>query len=204
MTSIQTFTLTQGSHDEPDHGMCVMEAVSFVAGEKFSDVPLCADPLLIYPMQTINDGMGNERKKLIPLIPRLAGSRGQIDHSAFIDDVDALFDETIRHTPANLIVSRTKEWADFITVARTGLRQAREWDHAAQDSGQSRPVSDYLYHDVGMCLCRALGLFLVSGDVTRLIDLLDKTLPKDGFCIPEEFSEIRSALAEADLSPAHA
>lgn len=41
-----TFTLAEGSHKSIDDGACLMEAVAYVAGEKFSDHPECASKVL--------------------------------------------------------------------------------------------------------------------------------------------------------------
>jgi hypothetical protein len=36
-----TLTLEAGAHEGPEDGMCVMEAVAFMAGEPFSDLFQC-------------------------------------------------------------------------------------------------------------------------------------------------------------------
>jgi hypothetical protein len=41
-----TPTLSHGSHDRREDGMCLMEAVAFLAGERHSDRPVCACPVL--------------------------------------------------------------------------------------------------------------------------------------------------------------
>lgn len=38
-------TLSEGSHDDIERGMCVMEAVAYVAGEPWGDAPQCACPV---------------------------------------------------------------------------------------------------------------------------------------------------------------
>ena len=54
-----------------------MEAVSFVAGEAWSDHPECACPVLSAFMRSWNDGLDDaDRNRLLrPLIPRLIGTR---------------------------------------------------------------------------------------------------------------------------------
>ena len=42
------FTLSSGAHDGPEDGMCVMEMVSFLAGEEWSDTPTCASPVIAH------------------------------------------------------------------------------------------------------------------------------------------------------------
>ena len=63
--------------DDLDHGACVMEAVAFLAGEKWSDHPECASPALGDFLRSWNDGSTDEqRQELKQYIPRLVGSKG--------------------------------------------------------------------------------------------------------------------------------
>ena len=68
--------LAAGAH-EPNGKACVMEAVSFVAGEPWSDHPECACPVISSFLRSWNDGLpDDERDALLrPLIPRLIGTR---------------------------------------------------------------------------------------------------------------------------------
>ena len=72
--------LKSGSTSPNDEGaMCVMEAVAYVAGEPWSDHPACACPVLTAFMVAWNDGLPNDEERdrlLMPLIPRLVGTRG--------------------------------------------------------------------------------------------------------------------------------
>ena len=72
--------IEHGSHDvRPDgtpEGVCVMEAVAWVAGEEHSDHPKCACPLLTEIAINVNDSTTQEgRQKLIHAIPALVGSK---------------------------------------------------------------------------------------------------------------------------------
>ncbi|MEZ5421018.1 MAG: hypothetical protein R2708_27265, partial [Vicinamibacterales bacterium] len=69
--------LSAGGHHGPDDGMCVMEAVAFVAGEPWSDHPACACPVIGAFLRAWNDGLpDDERDRLLrPLIPRLINTR---------------------------------------------------------------------------------------------------------------------------------
>ncbi len=52
------FTLERGSHEPNDTGhMCLLEAVAWVAGEKWSDQPQCVDPVLAAFGRAWNDGL---------------------------------------------------------------------------------------------------------------------------------------------------
>lgn len=72
-------TLAAGKHDEGEGKACVMEYVSILAGESFSDYPSCTDPVLAAAARSVNDWVSDEgRSALVPLIGRLFGtaSRG--------------------------------------------------------------------------------------------------------------------------------
>src|SRR5690606_21964817 len=61
--------------DDPSEGACVMEYVSLLAGEDFSDSPECTHPLLASAARVVNDYLpDNERHLLVPLIGRLFGT----------------------------------------------------------------------------------------------------------------------------------
>lgn len=68
-------TLSAGSHDA-DHGeACVMEYVSLLAGEEWSDHPECTHPMLAHEARTTNDLLReSDRPRLVPLIGRLFGT----------------------------------------------------------------------------------------------------------------------------------
>ena len=69
--------LAVGSHPSgPNGAACVMEAVSYVAGEPWSDHPACASPIITAFLIRWNDSMNEtDRQMLKPYIPRLVGTR---------------------------------------------------------------------------------------------------------------------------------
>lgn len=70
-------TLSVGSHASIENGACILEAVAFVAGEKFSDSPSCASPLLGEFLRAWNDSMADAaRQKLKPFVVRLVDTKG--------------------------------------------------------------------------------------------------------------------------------
>jgi hypothetical protein len=74
--SHQTIRLSQGKHRDPDHGACVMELASMLAGEPFSDRPRCVDPVIAGFLRTYNDGIDDHRRQdLIPLASEVVGTR---------------------------------------------------------------------------------------------------------------------------------
>ena len=80
MLDLDTLKLGYGSHEDADDGMCVMEAVAFVAGEPWSDSPACASPVIAAFCRAWNDTedpYGQAiRDRLRNYVPRLVGSRG--------------------------------------------------------------------------------------------------------------------------------
>ncbi|MDP2320722.1 MAG: hypothetical protein Q8O42_15445, partial [Acidobacteriota bacterium] len=74
----QIAVIKHGAHDSPDDGMCIMEAVAFVAGEPFSDHPPCACPVIGTFMRSWNDGIQDDETRtrlLKPFIEKLVGTR---------------------------------------------------------------------------------------------------------------------------------
>src|SRR3954466_5717904 len=74
--SHQTVRLSQGKHRDPDHGACVMELASMLAGEPFSDRPRCVDPVIAGFLRTYNDGLDDRRRQdLYPVASEVVGTR---------------------------------------------------------------------------------------------------------------------------------
>lgn len=68
-------TLSAGAHDAGSGEACVMEYVSLLAGEDWSDRPECTHPLLAHEARTANDLLGDaDRARLVPLVGRLFGT----------------------------------------------------------------------------------------------------------------------------------
>ena len=70
--------LLRGNHKYPAQGLCLTEAVAWMAGEPHSDQPECCSPVLAAFGRAWNDGMRNneERAQLLPFVPRLIGTAG--------------------------------------------------------------------------------------------------------------------------------
>lgn len=58
-----------GAHFSLDDGLCVMEAVAYVAGEPWSDHPKCACPVLGAFMRAWNDGLPTDEDRTRLLRP---------------------------------------------------------------------------------------------------------------------------------------
>jgi hypothetical protein len=78
LAQIEALSLSSGSHEEFESGMCVMEAVSYITGEPWGDAPQCACPVITSFMVAWNDGLPNDEDRgrlLKPLIPQIVGTR---------------------------------------------------------------------------------------------------------------------------------
>ena len=72
---IKNKPLFTGSGTDIDHA-CVMQMVSYVAGEKWTDHPTCACPVLTQYAIRMNDRFKDEHRQLLkPFIPELVGTR---------------------------------------------------------------------------------------------------------------------------------
>lgn len=57
--------LADGPHNSPEEGACVMEMVSFLAGEEWSDTPACSNDLISFLAQNVNDILDDKSRQLI-------------------------------------------------------------------------------------------------------------------------------------------
>lgn len=72
------FTLRVGSHATPAEGMCVMEAIAHVAGERHSDTPASACPVIGSFLRVVGDWMRGAAARtalLLPYVTRVVGTR---------------------------------------------------------------------------------------------------------------------------------
>ena len=78
LTEVEQWHLYSGAHAEDAHKACVMEAVCYVAGEEWSDSPVCACPVIGEFMRNWNDSLPDNETRdrlLKPLIARLVDSK---------------------------------------------------------------------------------------------------------------------------------
>ena len=134
LEQVLALTLASGGHDSFEEGVCVMEAVAWVAGEPFSDHPECASPVIAAFMRRWNDDLDDEgRQMLKPLIPRLVGTAATAEVEARRGWMCA--DWLVRvHTPA---------WLELAGAAApaAALRTLPEL-HNAATLRTARPVID--------------------------------------------------------------
>ena len=61
--SHQTITLGRGKHTSPEHGACVMELASMLAGEPFTDHPRTVSPAIGSFLRNLNDLLDDQRRQ---------------------------------------------------------------------------------------------------------------------------------------------
>lgn len=76
LDEVKSLSLARGKHSDRSSGLCVMEAVAWVAGEPHSDRPLCTSQLIGAFCRSWNDAMSDDDRNefLKPLIPHLIGT----------------------------------------------------------------------------------------------------------------------------------
>jgi hypothetical protein len=77
---VNSLEIKHGGHAPPNGIMeaCVMEAVSYVAGEAWSDHPQCACPVVAAFLRAWNDSLPDDASRtrlLRPLVPKIVGSK---------------------------------------------------------------------------------------------------------------------------------
>jgi len=73
--------LSRGKHRSPRTGACFMEFASLLAGERWSDHPVCTHPLLGAVARHVNDFTSDAgRPRLVSLIPSVIGLIGDDPH----------------------------------------------------------------------------------------------------------------------------
>jgi hypothetical protein len=72
----QTVRLSRGKHSSEEHGACVMELASMLAGEPFSDHPGSVCPVIAAVLRAYNDWVDDERRQeLYEYAAKVVGSR---------------------------------------------------------------------------------------------------------------------------------
>ena len=84
LAEVAAVNLASGGHSNIAEGMCVMEAVSYVAGEPWSDTPECACPVIASFLRSWNDALPDDKRTelLRPLIARLVGTKSTVEVEA--------------------------------------------------------------------------------------------------------------------------
>jgi hypothetical protein len=78
---LDAIELAEGAHPSWEDGACLLEAVSYVAGEPWTDHPECVCPVLAAFGRAWNDALPDDKRTelLRPFIPKLIGTRSTVD-----------------------------------------------------------------------------------------------------------------------------
>ena len=111
--------LTVGRHRNPESGSCVMEFVSVLAGEPWSDSPGCTNRTLGELARRVNDDVGRgARPALAAIAPRLVGAVGP---AVAIDLVIAAVARVaLEHAPEDPALTRIQRRAHVRIAAAAG------------------------------------------------------------------------------------
>jgi hypothetical protein len=158
--SHQTIKLGRGRHTSPEHGACVMELASMLAGEPFSDHPQSVSPVIASFLRSLNDRLDDERRQ--DLYKYAAASVGTAD------------EPDVERARADRLLAWGDEWWDrrgrqsiVERIRRHGARQPRRPapDAAARYAIEAlgRRVSD-ASHCSALRLVDELIAMPISGD----------------------------------------
>ena len=147
----------------------MMEMVSFLAGEKWSDWPVCSSPVVARFCQVINDRMDQEfRDKLQAYVPRLIGTASP-EHD--VARAEYLAWSAVRvFDPTELRAVGLNDWADLLESFQGTLSDAGEVCRSATDAA----VYAVATSDAATGYFAAASDYLASSEVFKVLDgLLD-------------------------------
>jgi hypothetical protein len=132
-----TTPLSAGTHLAPEDGACLMEAVSAVTGDRWTDSPTSTHPLLAHLARLVNDAVEDEtRNNLAAFIPDLVDTNSQdqampariaqacASYALALDDSPLL--GHLRNLAERKLGERPRSDA-HASLARRGLWAARRW-----------------------------------------------------------------------------
>lgn len=146
--SLDDITLAKGGHINPEAGLCLLEAVAYVAGEPHGDHPTCTSPVLGRFGRNLNDVLPDDkRQKLRDHIPAMIGTAGDgLDEARSYIALDwlirvylptflALHEKTREHATAAqslapIVDMATAKAAGRVVGAASAAARAAAWDAA--------------------------------------------------------------------------
>jgi len=142
---LEALTLERGSHKSIEQGACVMEAVSYVNGEEFSDRPECAGEVLGTYLRHVNDSLDDEkRQELKPYITRLVGAKPsrRVEHTRAWLATDWLVRECAPAFLRSADLTLYAKLEDLMVIdsderARGAFTAIEAAEHAAQDVAEA-------------------------------------------------------------------
>src|SRR4051794_12913796 len=133
VSSFQTVRLKRGRHLSPDHGVCVMELASMLAGERFTDHPASVSPVIAAFLRAYNDLVDDARRQdLYSYASACVGTRSsrQVE-AAGVEACRDWLDE-------RMSLARRVRWIAMIGVAgrRQEIIAGQAASHAAESSSR--------------------------------------------------------------------
>ncbi len=156
LKSLDEIVLSSGAHDDPESGMCVMEAFTYVNGLPWSDRPECACPVLAGFLRSWNDDASDEHrqalKRFIPLLLNTNDGKSDARLWILVDwsvreilprVLDLLNDEKASKLAAELRSSAVIKAAAQLELAIPFIIEARDLDLArARDLARAGSPED--------------------------------------------------------------
>jgi hypothetical protein len=147
MQTLKYQKLSRGKHAPSDGKMCMMEAVSFLAGEKFTDHPECVSPVIATFCRVWNDDLqqSDRNRLLLPLMRDVIGTR-----TTYADEEirsDMALDWLVRvHAPAFMdLTPKLRPHADALRslspVSREMDARSRAVVNSAMDAAAARAAA---------------------------------------------------------------
>lgn len=168
--------LSRGQHIDPHDGACVMETVSVLAGEPWSDRPRCTHPALAELARLVNDSCpATAYPDLALLAPDLIGTAGadaRLAPALVLGCIGALRSNRL---PVGVLARTHERWARrrLARASRPG-RLARAWVRASDPVYRTGPAR----HAMAGAVC-TLGVAGHGSASERLVGLLREAI---GIC----------------------
>jgi hypothetical protein len=207
------YTLSKGSHETREQGLCAMEWVAYIAGEDHSDAPVCVDPVLRRFGIGLNDRLPDDlRQRLRPYLARMIGTAndGLSQRRAFmVGDwaVRVVAPEAMDAVGRKDLGDRLRGLPEVVDVATRGLavkvaREVRgEMRAYAADAYAAYAAYAYAYaaaahaahaaaHAAADAAADAAAAYAAAGRamweklLPTALDLLDRMLPTEPITVP--------------------
>jgi hypothetical protein len=171
--------LEAGAHRDARSGSCVMEYVSVLAGERFSDRPSCTHPAVAALAWQVNDAVSHEARQQLGLrAVDLVGAGQDVDGPVRPMVLAAVARAGLRLDPASRFFTRLER---RVGEAEAKAERRRAEGHDAGDGSGGRvatllhvgPVNHACAHL--LVAARAAGMDAAERDAV-LVDLLDDCL----------------------------
>lgn len=162
---LKSVKLGHGAHSVREHGTCLMEAVAWMAGEWHTDQPKCVDPVLGQYGRTLNDNLNDvERQELVPLIPKLLNTSGNVKMS--VKRMYTLVDHAIRVALPKVLRDQGLDWQPEMleTLPRIhDAETARRSFHVVSKLSDECPVGGLLFEYAKQSLHTAESAAIAAG-----------------------------------------